>query len=233
MPPKKRTACNLRKQRLTFLESPQEGPVHEYGAVPPKAETKCVPTKSLDRDASTPWVTSQFDQAVASDFPIRQHRRGISNNSSIRSRDVNHSQLRKQSVCKFPSLAFKAAEIVETAPFCPSRRPMTVSVPAPPSPPSPEGPPCSDIPDIHTPEADPKEIPRLSASRVVGWTPSSRRWVEPCEAPDALPADGPILAEDTPEREYGVRLTWRRRQGLMKYLKSRGRLQSSQILVQR
>ncbi|XP_029455827.1 RAD9, HUS1, RAD1-interacting nuclear orphan protein 1 isoform X2 [Rhinatrema bivittatum] len=40
-----------------------------------------------------------------------------------------------------------------------------------------------------------------------------------------------VLVEDTPEHEYGVRITWRRRQELMKYLKARGMLKSSEILV--
>ncbi|XP_030069740.1 RAD9, HUS1, RAD1-interacting nuclear orphan protein 1 [Microcaecilia unicolor] len=42
-----------------------------------------------------------------------------------------------------------------------------------------------------------------------------------------------VLVEDTPEHQYGMRITWRRRQKLMKYLKERGKLKSSEILVKR
>ncbi|XP_075711861.1 RAD9, HUS1, RAD1-interacting nuclear orphan protein 1 isoform X2 [Rhinoderma darwinii] len=242
MPPKKRTACNPRKPRLVFLESPQEGPVHEYGAAPPKAEkTKCVATKPLDHDASTSWVTPQFDQVVELRFPARRHRRHhhVSNNSSVHSRAG--AQGRKPSVCKFPSLSFSAADILETPSFCSSkRRPkQNVTVPTPPvpaSPPSPEGRSCRNTPsppDIQTPETSPQQNPPPSPGAAESQTPLSRRRVDPRVVLDTPQADSPglVLAEDTPEHEYGVRPTWRRRQGLMKFLKSRGRLKSSQILV--
>ncbi|XP_071988195.1 RAD9, HUS1, RAD1-interacting nuclear orphan protein 1 [Engystomops pustulosus] len=228
MPPRKRTACNPRKPRLVFLESPQEGPVHEYGAAPPKAETKCVPVRPLDHDASTSWVSPQFDRALELHFPARQRRRRhVSNNSTVHSRPGNRSQNpaagRKPSVCKFPSLSFSSTGISQTESFCTTRRRprqnVAVPTPVPASPPSP--------PDIRTPETSVKRSPGLQ-------TPLSRRWEEAGDAPETPLADSPerVLAEDTPEHEYGMRPTWRRRPGLMKYLKSRGRLKSSQILVQ-
>ncbi|CAN2390336.1 positive regulation of G0 to G1 transition [Pristimantis euphronides] len=239
MPPKKRTACNPRKPRLAFLESPQEGPVHEYGAVPPAAKTKCVPTKPLDHDAATSWVTSQFDQAVELRFPPRRRsRRLVSGNSTAHSREVKRrTPDRKQSVCKFPPLAFTTSEPL---PSCPTRRrraKQNSTVPAPCSPPSVEGRSRVEIPsppDVRTPETKPTQSLSLCAA-AGGQTPLSRTWAEPCDAPSTTPGDGPgrVLAEDTPEQEYGVRLTWRRRQELMRYLKSRGRLKSSQILVKR
>nr|XP_033808312.1 tubby-related protein 3 isoform X2 [Geotrypetes seraphini] len=42
-----------------------------------------------------------------------------------------------------------------------------------------------------------------------------------------------VLVEDTPEHQYGMRITWRRRQKLMKYLKERGKLKSCEIQVKR
>ncbi|XP_046878702.1 RAD9, HUS1, RAD1-interacting nuclear orphan protein 1 [Hypomesus transpacificus] len=39
------------------------------------------------------------------------------------------------------------------------------------------------------------------------------------------------LVGDTPERDYGVKVTWRRRQGLMKLLKERGKLSTSETLI--
>ncbi|XP_044133935.1 RAD9, HUS1, RAD1-interacting nuclear orphan protein 1 [Bufo gargarizans] len=246
MPPRKRTACNPRKPRLVFLENPQEGPVHEYGAVPPKAETKCVPTKPLDQSASTSWVSPQFDQTVELHFPARQRRRHVCSNSTVHSHrgDIDRSHLkvpgRKQSVCKFPTLSFSTNETLETQSFFPARRrperKLTVPTPVPASVPSPEELSCSKIPsppDIQTPLTSPKQNPLPLSISAQNQTPLSRRWVETCDGPDTPLANSPgqVLAEDTPEHEYGMRLTWRRRQRLMKYLKSRGRLKSSQVLV--
>ncbi|XP_041727239.1 uncharacterized protein LOC121557837 [Coregonus clupeaformis] len=40
-----------------------------------------------------------------------------------------------------------------------------------------------------------------------------------------------ILATDTPERDYGVKVTWRRRKGLMRLLRDRGQLTSAEALI--
>ncbi|XP_064795567.1 RAD9, HUS1, RAD1-interacting nuclear orphan protein 1 [Oncorhynchus masou masou] len=40
-----------------------------------------------------------------------------------------------------------------------------------------------------------------------------------------------ILATDTPERDYGVKVTWRRRKGLMRLLIDRGYLSSAEALI--
>ncbi|XP_069619109.1 RAD9, HUS1, RAD1-interacting nuclear orphan protein 1 [Ranitomeya imitator] len=241
MPPKKRSACNPRKPRLLFLETPQDGAVHEYGAAPTKAEKpKYVPSRPPDHNSSTSWVSPQFDQGSQLHFP-RRRRRHVSNSSSSaahsRAGDVNQSRLRaagrKPSVCRFPPLPFSTAEILETPPVGSTRRRTEHNVPTavPTSLPGPEGHNCSRIPsppDIRTPETSPNRNSLLSTCAAE--TPLIRRRAG---APDTPPAAGPgqILAEDTPEHEYGLRLTWRRRQGLMTFLKSRGRLKSSQILV--
>ncbi|XP_069807705.1 RAD9, HUS1, RAD1-interacting nuclear orphan protein 1 [Dendropsophus ebraccatus] len=230
MPPRKRTACNPRKPRLLFLESPLEGAVHDYGPAPPRAEkTKSVPSKALEPGASSSWVSPQFDQVVELHFPARQPRRcrHVSSNSTVQSCGVTRGQQRaagrKPSVCKFPSLSFSAAEILETQSFCTTqRRPeqkRTEPIPAPASPPAASFSP----PDIRTPEPNPP--PAGEGAEIQ--TPLSRRWDDPCDTQDP----GRVLAEDTPEHEYGIRPTWRRRQRLMRYLKSRGRLKSSEILV--
>ncbi|XP_056373827.1 LOW QUALITY PROTEIN: RAD9, HUS1, RAD1-interacting nuclear orphan protein 1 [Hyla sarda] len=246
MPPKKRSACNPRKPRLVFLESPLEGPVHDYGPTPPRAETKCASTKPLDPSASASWVSPQFDQALELHFPARRRRRHVSNNNTVQSRaagGANRSQHRvagrKPSVCKFPSLSFTTAEILETQSFCTTRRrpEQNWAAPAPAvptSPPSPEGRSYGNIPsppDIRTPEPSPKPNHLLSPSAIQ--TPLSRHRPGNREATDTPLANSPglVLAEDTPEHEYGIRPTWRRRQRLMRYLKSRGKLKSNEILV--
>nr|XP_040030246.1 RAD9, HUS1, RAD1-interacting nuclear orphan protein 1 [Gasterosteus aculeatus aculeatus] len=42
-----------------------------------------------------------------------------------------------------------------------------------------------------------------------------------------------ILVADTPERDYGVKVTWRRRRGLMMLLRERGYLSDSDALIKR
>ncbi len=52
---------------------------------------------------------------------------------------------------------------------------------------------------------------------------------QPCTPPCNQPPD--ILVADTPERDYGVKVTWRRRRGLMLLLKERGHLSDSDVLI--
>lgn len=52
---------------------------------------------------------------------------------------------------------------------------------------------------------------------------------QPCTPPCHQPPD--ILVADTPERDYGVKVTWRRRRGLMMLLKERGQLSDSDSLI--
>ncbi|XP_040005393.1 RAD9, HUS1, RAD1-interacting nuclear orphan protein 1 [Xiphias gladius] len=51
----------------------------------------------------------------------------------------------------------------------------------------------------------------------------------PCTPPCNRPPD--ILVADTPERDYGLKVTWRRRRGVMMLLKERGYLSDSDALV--
>ncbi|XP_029317593.1 RAD9, HUS1, RAD1-interacting nuclear orphan protein 1 [Cottoperca gobio] len=50
---------------------------------------------------------------------------------------------------------------------------------------------------------------------------------QPCPPPE--PPD--ILVANTPERDYGLKVTWRRRRGLMLLLKERGHLSDSDALI--
>ncbi|XP_074481923.1 RAD9, HUS1, RAD1-interacting nuclear orphan protein 1 [Sebastes fasciatus] len=51
----------------------------------------------------------------------------------------------------------------------------------------------------------------------------------PCTPPHNQPPD--ILVADTPERDYGLKVTWRRRRGLMLLFKERGHLSDSDTLI--
>ncbi|XP_068572865.1 RAD9, HUS1, RAD1-interacting nuclear orphan protein 1 [Cebidichthys violaceus] len=52
---------------------------------------------------------------------------------------------------------------------------------------------------------------------------------QPCTPPCDQPPD--ILVADTPERDYGVKVTWRRRRGLMMMLKEKGHLSDSDASI--
>lgn len=52
---------------------------------------------------------------------------------------------------------------------------------------------------------------------------------QPCTPPHNQPPV--ILVADTPERDYGLKVTWRRRMGLMLLLKDRGHLSDSDVLI--
>lgn len=52
---------------------------------------------------------------------------------------------------------------------------------------------------------------------------------QPREHPSNQPPD--ILVADTPEMDYGLKVTWRRRRGLMVMLKEKGHLSDSDVLI--
>ncbi|KAM4747207.1 RAD9, HUS1, RAD1-interacting nuclear orphan protein 1 [Rhinophrynus dorsalis] len=250
MPRRKQATCNPRRSRLVFLESPKQGPHHEYGSPPQKTEPTCVPTRPLDHNVSTSWVSPQFEQTGELHFPARRRLRHASVNSTAQSRTRNASRSeltaagRKPSVCKFPSLSFSAgmtegstkteALFARKRRALPSHKKEGRTVPT--SPPLQNL--CSQAtspPDLRTPEISPQcnrstlLVHEMPESR----TPNSRGKDERLDGLDTPLIGGPgqVLAEDTPEQEYGIRVTWRRRQQLMRQLKARGRLKSSQIVV--
>ncbi|KAM9328804.1 LOW QUALITY PROTEIN: RAD9, HUS1, RAD1-interacting nuclear orphan protein 1 [Pholidichthys leucotaenia] len=79
-------------------------------------------------------------------------------------------------------------------------------------------------PDVDTPKVMEEEGTTFLSS------PSVHLLLEqPCTPPCNQPPD--ILVADTPERDYGVKMTWRRRKGLMLLLKARGLLSESDVLI--
>lgn len=86
-------------------------------------------------------------------------------------------------------------------------------------------------PDRHTPEhpfsmsACNGCLPQMSS-----FTPGPQRSF--VSRDDSCGRKMSVLVRDTPEHEYGVRVTWRRRSLLMKYLREKGVLSTSDTLVQ-
>ncbi|XP_054876354.1 RAD9, HUS1, RAD1-interacting nuclear orphan protein 1 [Poeciliopsis prolifica] len=78
-------------------------------------------------------------------------------------------------------------------------------------------------PDVDTPERMWEEVDHSSSS------PRFLLFAQPCTSLCRGPPE--TLVADTPERDYGVKVTWRRRKGLMLMLKERGFLSDSDVLI--
>ncbi|XP_068037899.1 RAD9, HUS1, RAD1-interacting nuclear orphan protein 1 isoform X2 [Anomalospiza imberbis] len=63
-----------------------------------------------------------------------------------------------------------------------------------------------------------------------GWHPEEELpfGIDPCGRGEVAA----VLVTDTPEHEYGIKVTWRRRPHIMKYLREQGKLSAADILVQ-
>lgn len=78
-------------------------------------------------------------------------------------------------------------------------------------------------PDVDTPKAI------QEGSGCPSSPPLNLLLAQSCTPPCNQPSD--ILVADTPERDYGVKVTWRRRRGLMLLLKERGHLSDSDAQI--
>ncbi|XP_039092232.1 RAD9, HUS1, RAD1-interacting nuclear orphan protein 1 isoform X1 [Hyaena hyaena] len=238
MPPRKKRCQGSQKAQLLFLQQPLEGPKHHYGSERlPVTHTRQVPSKPIDRNTITSWVSPQFDTTGESWFPVNQkrHHRNQARHSS-----------RKSTASRFPHLTFESPSSSSSATLgipltrecanqsekCISGRPL-VPVLSPQS--------CGELsahtlqnlpyvlmpPDIQTPESSfVKEGPIPSDQRENS-LPSCSFHTSTPKSPDP----GPVLVKDTPEEKYGIKVTWRRRHHLFTYLRERGKLNKNQFLV--
>lgn len=78
-------------------------------------------------------------------------------------------------------------------------------------------------PDVDTPKSvqDGRSSPSIPSIHLL--------LPQPCSPPCDHPSD--ILVADTPERDYGLKVTWRRRRGFMLMLKEGGHLSDSDVLI--
>ncbi|XP_030625539.1 RAD9, HUS1, RAD1-interacting nuclear orphan protein 1 [Chanos chanos] len=77
-------------------------------------------------------------------------------------------------------------------------------------------------PNIETPEMPQGYSSSVSILHLL-WPPSQPK-TPPCQS-------SKVLVKDTPERDYGLKVTWRRRKGLMRFLKERGLLLGTESQV--
>ncbi|XP_017718473.1 PREDICTED: RAD9, HUS1, RAD1-interacting nuclear orphan protein 1 isoform X2 [Rhinopithecus bieti] len=224
MPPRKKRRQPSQKAQLLFHHQPLEGPKHSC------ASTQLPITH-------TRQVSPDFDTTAGSLLPAyRKH------HHQYRAR---HSS-RKSTTSKFPHLTFESPqssnsetlgiplirECLSESEKDVSRRPL-VSVLSPQS--------CGDMsaqalqslpyvfipPDIQTPESSSVKEELIPRDQKENSLPSCSLHTG---TPDS-PEPGPVLVEDTPEDKYGIKVTWRRRQHLLAYLRERGKLSRSQFLV--
>ncbi|XP_059040491.1 RAD9, HUS1, RAD1-interacting nuclear orphan protein 1 isoform X1 [Mustela lutreola] len=239
MPPRKKRRQRSQKGQLLFQEPPLEGPKHHYGS--PQltiTHTRQVPSKPIDHNTITSWVSPQFDTTAEGWFPVNQkrHHRNQARHSS-----------RKSTTSKFPHLTFEsalpssgsAALGMPLARECPGQSEKRISgrslVPV--LSPQSYGEVSAHVlqnlpyvfipPDIQTPESSfVKEGPVSPNQRECSLLSGSFHTSTP-KSPEA----GPVLVKDTPEEKYGIKVTWRRRRHLFTYLRERGKLNKNQFLV--
>uniref|UniRef100_A0A7M4F5M6 RAD9-HUS1-RAD1 interacting nuclear orphan 1 n=1 Tax=Crocodylus porosus TaxID=8502 RepID=A0A7M4F5M6_CROPO len=256
MPPKKKRTHKSKKPELLFLERPREGSVHHYGSSLPLAENpRCVPTRPVDQNASTEWVSPQFETTLLIGFKGKEGKKQkhVTKNFQIQEKSYGFLQGggagQKLAVCRFPSLTFENPRTSTC--ICPGHsktnakgcraQPKTGSATKASNPKSfqerTSQSPIQELeifspPDIQTPE--------LSSVRSIGQSGTvspvntfplyAHSDVNVCA--DRLESlDSTSLVKDTPEHQYGVKVTWRQRPHLMKYLREKGRLSNSDIMV--
>ncbi|NXF10415.1 RHNO1 protein, partial [Smithornis capensis] len=234
MPPKKKCTHKARKAELVFLERPWAGPVHCYETPLPLAENpRHVPTKPVDRNTSTAWVCPQFETTKSVVLKACQKKHRGPHRSQ--NQDTNHSLLhaggacQRPIACKFPPLTFVNAERHAAHPLDHPNHSKTYSQTT-----------ANVNIKVKTPEACRKPAAQPVEQEVVSppdaqdaQVLSPKNWI--CsntlhpEKEQAFPIDpcvrgesAAVLVTDTPEHEYGVKVTWRRRPHIMKYLQQRG-----------
>ncbi|NWI59421.1 RHNO1 protein, partial [Calyptomena viridis] len=234
MPPKKKCTHKARKAELVFLERPRAGPVHCYETPLPAAENpRRVPTKPIDGNTATAWVCPQFEttKSVVLKACQKQHR----GPHKPQNQDANHSSrhaggaCQRPVACKFPPLTFVNTDRHVVHPLDHQNHSGKNTQPA-----------ANANIQVKTPETCRKTAPQPVDQEVFSPpdledtqvpSPKNQRCsntlhpekeqtfaIDPC----ARGESAAVLVTDTPEHEYGVKVTWRRRPHIMKHLRERG-----------
>ncbi|NXO85590.1 RHNO1 protein, partial [Sitta europaea] len=246
MPPKKKCTHKARKAELIFLERPWAGPIHCYETPLHSAENpRRVPTKPVDQNTSAAWVCPQFDTTKSVVFKACQKKhRGP---HKPYNQDANHSLFHAGGAvaCRFPPLTFETPEGHAVPPLddpnclrktaqCSHDQPKAgTAVNANIQVKSPEncGEPAPQPVEqevLSSPDAQAAQVPSPRNGRCSNTlSQRSHAWHPEKELAFGIDACGrgeaaAVLVTDTPEHEYGVKVTWRRRPHVMKYLQEQG-----------
>lgn len=155
-------------------------------------------------------VSPQFQTSLTAAAPARRGRRRCQSATSIL-----HST---NSVCKFPSLTFES-RLPKQTPGTPRRQVTPVR--------RGNAARCSEGAASSSRCSIPPEVPSDPAEG--GRTPDVLEEGRQRAPPRHQPPD--ILVADTPERDYGLKVTWRRRKDLMTAMKASGHLSDSDVLI--
>ncbi|KAM9245531.1 RAD9, HUS1, RAD1-interacting nuclear orphan protein 1 [Leptosomus discolor] len=139
-------------------------------------------------------------------------------NRSRKSVQHSHSQSKKGTATK-GNIQVNSPENCRETPLLPAPQPAEPEVFSP--------------SDVQTPE-----VPSIMNWKCSSTPPqrSGHTWhrekelafgIDPCGSGESAA----VLVTDTPEHQYGVKVTWRRRPHLMKYLQEKGKLSAADILV--
>ncbi|XP_050768202.1 RAD9, HUS1, RAD1-interacting nuclear orphan protein 1 [Gymnogyps californianus] len=130
----------------------------------------------------------------------------------------SHSQPKKRTAAK-ANIQANSQENCEETPLLPAPQPVEPEV--------------FSSPDVETPQVPFIRNWRCSSTlpqrRSHAWHPEKELafGIDPCGTGESAA----VLVTDTPEHEYGVKVTWRQRPHLMKYLRERGKLSAADVLV--
>ncbi|XP_028306730.1 RAD9, HUS1, RAD1-interacting nuclear orphan protein 1 [Gouania willdenowi] len=163
------------------------------------------------------WVSPQFDSSAAAAAPPRRGRRKV--RAAVSLVDNSTQLCRKTSASTFPSLTFRTrttASAAENQPRALTRSKSNCVTARRASETTAQGSTGDSTP---TPAQVEDESIRSSPHPLL---------YAPCTPPCTQQPDA--LAVDTPEKDYGVKVTWRRRKELMCLLKERGFLSESDAL---
>ncbi|NWT52600.1 RHNO1 protein, partial [Erythrocercus mccallii] len=251
MPPKKTCIHKARKAELIFLERPRAGPIHCYETPLRLAENpRRVPTRPVDQNTAAAWVCPQFDttKSVLLKACQKKHR----GPRKPCNQDANHSSFhaggacRGAVACRFPPLTFenpkgcavpllddpncfrKNAQCSDNQPKKVTAANANIQVRSPENGGEPAPQPVEQEALSPPPYVEAAQVPSPSngrcgntlSQRSHAWHPEKELafGIDPCGSGEAAA----VLVTDTPEHEYGVKVTWRRRPHIMKYLREQG-----------
>ncbi|XP_035003097.2 RAD9, HUS1, RAD1-interacting nuclear orphan protein 1 isoform X2 [Hippoglossus stenolepis] len=184
-------------------------------------------TRSRDHQPKSTRAKKATDSAAVPDEGNQPHRscrikKAVSNAQHVQTPKRQLASIRKKKVERFSDSAASSSRCVDQAEAS-SIRGEKCRIPANTLTPdshefSSVGPP----PDVDT--------PTLIQEGSSPSSPSLHMLVaQSCSPPSNQPPD--ILVADTPERDYGLKVTWRKRKDLMLMLKTRGLLSDSDVLI--
>lgn len=180
-------------------------------------------------------VSPQFQTSVSAAAPARRGRRRCQSATSVLDG--------RNSVCKYPSLTFKSRLKNQPPQTQSTRKTAAQNSDAPKrrvrrghavrcSDGAASSGRCSLQPEAPSEPGPPPHVDTPDATRERSRSPSPgplhallHRSCSPCNQPPD------VLVADTPERDYGLKVTWRRRKGLMARMKDGGHLSDADVLI--